>query len=100
MRDSSLMITMRRARGGEADAGLRQVTDSAGHRWVALCRLMDLDPKHVRRVSRQRLKKEKSRELFLRSHQPRGEPSRGVPIPCSVSDEGIEHLLAISGSPM
>ena len=100
MRDASLMITMRRAGAGEADAGLRQVTDSAGHRWVALCRLMDLDPKHVRRVSRQRLKKEKSRELFLRSRHPRGEQSRGVAIPCSVSDEGIEHLLAISGSPM
>ncbi|XP_043209747.1 inositol-pentakisphosphate 2-kinase-like [Amphibalanus amphitrite] len=100
MRDASLMITMRRASDGEVDAGLRQVTDSAGHRWVVLCRLMDLDPKHVRRVSRQRLKKEKSKELYLRARHPRGEANRGVPIPCSVSDEGIDHLLAVSGSPM
>ncbi|XP_037091122.1 solute carrier family 41 member 2-like [Pollicipes pollicipes] len=99
MRDASLMITLRRAAPGEDGTGFRAVTDLAGNRWLCLCRLMDLDPKHINRVSRQRLKKEKSRELYLRAQLPR-EPSHGVPIPCSVSDEGIDHLLAVSGSPV
>jgi len=100
MRDCSLMITTRRLEDNEpVSEDMRTVVDLAGNRWLCLCRVMDLDPKHIQRVTRQRLKKEKSRELYLRGKLPM-ESSHGAPTPCTVSDEGIDHLLAVSGSPM